>query len=455
MSKKEKSNVSVTRSERALIDRNKNPVRYFVGRYKRIMVVLFLILAAVVALAGLVVGIVVWSRNETAKDFAEMNDKIEGYRNGQNEIEVSLTDQQAENMPSNNEGLSSGDSVMAEIIAAPLEVDGELVSGYNIVSFETSDGPFALYDGYFENGLYNGYGSYTTFYPGTNSVKSIYTGEWKDSQPNGIGASKFFYRENGSIRSLCGGNWKDGLIDGSDCKYTEFLADGGTAFEYSGNCRSGSFDGIGRYIEYYEDGKTIKCVYDGMWKDHTMNGQGTMTEYYEDGIKVVRDGIWGDNGLDGPGTVTEYYEDGITVRFVVDGIWKDNQMNGQGTIKNYYEAGKSIKYVYDGTWKDTLPEGQGTATEYYEDGINIKWQYSSQWKSGAPDGDGTFDKYDKDGNILASGTIVFTDISADISVWGVLTEDEAKAVASEYHVFLNGILDMFDLRLTDIVIDSF
>ena len=168
-----------------------------------------------------------------------------------NLIVVTMTAPQAANLPLTDEPLGSDGSKVEKRLMDPVEYNGELLSGYNKVSFETNDGLYAQYEGYLEDGLFNGQGAYTVFFGGTNTAEFTYNGEWKDSQVNGSGTAIFYHKD-------------------------------GTAIKYDGIWKDSGLEGTAISTEYYEDGTTIKSVLDGTWRNNSLSGPGTLTEYYED-----------------------------------------------------------------------------------------------------------------------------------------------------------------------------
>lgn len=403
MSRKEKHNVRMKRS-----DKSRGRARDDTGGYvwwmdKKIMICLVVLL--IVAVFG-------FYKTLTKIDDVIKLQEAGSTEDGATKLEAKLSDEQAKNMPLNDAELNS-DSSIKEILIYPAELDGKLFSGYAVVSFDTSDGPYALYDGYFEEGLFNGQGTYTRYYAGTTIVGSIYDGEWKDSLPNGVGTSKSFY-ENGSMKDLGSGDWKDGQLSGPSCGYTCYWPTGKVHYRYSGGMLDGKNSGSGEYVEFSSTG----------------------------GLAIECFGDYLDNELNGNGRVLEYAEDGETLKCVHEGTWKNGNLE-TGREEYYYEDGKAIKYLFEGIWGDHGPEGQGAATEYYEDGKSIKWQHSSLWKDGFPDGEGVFTKYDKNGKIMTTGKTECTMNGTDINlttVWDTSTADEAAM--NEFTNFINDIIEL-------------
>ena len=395
MSKKGKHNVSVKRSDKSR-SRARGDMGGYIWKMDKKLSALFLLVIFLIAIGFL------WVLREL--------------RTTQEAIEVKMSDEQAANMPLSDTEIGLNTHMSQEMSMNPVEVDGKPFSGYAVISFSTSVGPYAMYDGYLEEGLFNGQGSYTIYYPGTNTAKSIYTGEWTDSLPNGLGTNKFFYQGNGGLEFLCSGTWVDGQLSGPSCECTYFWPTGEIHFQYSGGVLDGQFSGTESEYTVYSPTGAVLFQYSGGFLDNMFNGSGT--------------------GM-------EYTEDGTVLKCVYKGTWKDNNRNVTGTATCYYEDGKTTKYIYEGEWKDNSPEGEGTSTAYYEDGKTIKWQHSSQWKNGFPDGKGTFTKYDMNGGGLTTGetdcTVDETGLTLD-TYWDTSTADEATMY--EFTDFITDIMDM-------------
>ena len=140
--------------------------------------------------------------------------------------------------------------------------------GYGIKIYDNKD----KYEGYWENDLRNGKGTYWLCI-GKNKYRKLYTGDWKNNQKEGNGI--YFYKDG----SCYDGEWKNSKRDGKglmiyanedfyDGTWQEDLKHGYGVLEkkngdkYYGHWKKGMKEGQG-YFYYYTTGK----IYIGEWHE--------------------------------------------------------------------------------------------------------------------------------------------------------------------------------------------
>ena len=249
-----------------------------------------------------------------------------------------------------------------------------------------------------------------------------YIGEFKDNIPNGKGIKYYKY---GNI--LYDGNFNNGIFEGNG-KYiwengeyyvgqfknglrhgkgTEYYSNGKTMYE--GDYVNNKLEGNGKYI--WEKGD----YYIGQFKNGLKHGKGTL--YYSTG-NILYEGDWVNNKPEGNGIYnlekgeyyigkfknglrhgkgTEYYSNG---NVLYEGDWVNGKREGDG--KYIWRSGE----YYIGQWKNGLRHGKGTM--HYSDGNMMYdgdfikderegngiyiWEndeyYTGQWKNGSEYGNG-------------------------------------------------------------------
>lgn len=169
-----------------------------------------------------------------------------------------------------------------------------------------------FYKGSFENGIFNGYGSYTDFELDENNEWTnccVYEGNFIDSEFTGEGAL---------IESFLS-KYKDNFKENNEyCSY------------YYGNFYKDLKDGYGEYK--FQDG----TIYKGYWKNDKMHGKG----------KLIKDNY-----------------------LIYEGEFQDGEMHGYGT--KYFSE---LKRIYNGEFSMGKPYGNGTLTLENGKTITGYWQ---------------------------------------------------------------------------------
>lgn len=281
-------------------------------------------------------------------------------------------------------------------ISPYLYYDGEFKAG-KYCGFGTLYGVKEKYNGFFFDGIYNGYGS-----------------KWiKDSDSEltykleGIFGAGKKYRADGSI-------YFDGEYKNSNAvSGTIYYMDGNP--KYEGGFNGNNYDGEGKL--YWENGEVR---YDGSWSNDKREGQGI--SYREDGT-VEYEEYWKEDQYSGYGKL--YYKDGKTVQY--EGRYLKGYANGNGTsysrgglieYEGHWQSGKwngkgkwnweNGNLYYDGDFVDGKPHGTGTS---YWDDRTI--QYDGQWSEGEYSGEET--QYDIEGKVLHKGNFVNGEFVVDDS----------------------------------------
>ena len=161
----------------------------------------------------------------------------------------------------------SGAQYRGQVIAANARPDGK--------GFKVFKGQNSIYEGWFENGLCNGYGR------AISSKGEVYQGFFQEDTMHGEG---FFY-------------WPDGRI-------------------YEGNWESNKKNGKGKY--FWPNGQ----IYDGMFKEDNCSGFGIL--YYPDGKRF--EGYWKEGEKHGAGT----YIYPNTANFQV--VYRNGQKQSSGKL---------------------------------------------------------------------------------------------------------------------------
>ena len=224
-----------------------------------------------------------------------------------------------------------------------------------------------LYDGEWDNGMWNGYGTFTS------ATESI-SGNWEKGILNGNGSyisSQFTYEGGWNNNDFDGygildwsngdfyeGYWRNGLQNGYGIYHSK-------SFSYNGNWEEGWMNGNG-YIKY-ENGDT----YDGNFVENERYGQGI----YKFANGNVYDGEFVDNKFQGLGSF--YFNDG----YIYDGEFVNGNIHGDGTlyliigndslavtanwdgtnnIPKYVSIIFNDKYVYEGEIANNKPTKNGT-----------------------------------------------------------------------------------------------
>lgn len=158
--------------------------------------------------------------------------------------------------------------------------------GYGIKIYDNKD----KYEGYWENDLRNGKGTYWLCI-GKNKYRKLYSGDWKNNQKEGNGI--YFYKDG----SCYDGEWKNSKRDGKglmiyanqdfyEGQWKEDLKDGYGVLEkkngdkYYGHWKNGMKEGQGYYY-YYTTGK----VYLGEWHEDCPR-TGILTDVKDDKFKL-------------------------------------------------------------------------------------------------------------------------------------------------------------------------
>lgn len=158
--------------------------------------------------------------------------------------------------------------------------------GYGIKIYDNKD----KYEGYWENDLRNGKGTYWLCI-GRNKYRKLYSGDWKNNQKEGNGI--YFYKDG----SCYDGEWKNSKRDGKglmiyanqdfyEGQWKEDLKDGYGILEkkngdkYYGHWKNGMKEGQGYYY-YYITGK----VYLGEWHEDCPR-TGILTDVKDDKFKL-------------------------------------------------------------------------------------------------------------------------------------------------------------------------
>jgi hypothetical protein len=224
-----------------------------------------------------------------------------------------------------------------------------------------------VYEGEFQNGLYNGIGTYTNFF-----LNKKYIGEWKDGKKHGQGIQIWELTKNPTIGLE--GTWvNDNFYRAEKVNLPPINQQPVVAIneesrkldterqeqsklppcppvDYSKNGHQGAggrtekwHNCFGRYdLELNDTSKGD--VYEGEFQNGWFYGQGKYT--YANGEKYV--GEFKDFNRDGWGTNT--MPDGSKYQ----GQYKEDKMHGQGTF-TFANGGQ-----YVGEYKDGKPNGQGT-----------------------------------------------------------------------------------------------
>lgn len=165
------------------------------------------------------------------------------------------------------------------------------------------------YFGYFENGLFDGFGN------------------------------SFYIPNEGEIFDLSSQYEETGL------NYLDYINSRLNFLEYEGEFENGKETGLGNYFEYAplnrstdENTNTSIYIKTGTFKDKVLDGIGK--EYMSDGY-LLYDGSYKDGLHDGEGTL--YFTDSSKIKY--KGNFSDDNYDGKGTL--YDETGK---VVYSGEW---------------------------------------------------------------------------------------------------------
>mmetsp|Transcript_2185 Transcript_2185/g.2148 ORF Transcript_2185/g.2148 Transcript_2185/m.2148 type:complete len:885 (-) Transcript_2185:50-2704(-) len=269
--------------------------------------------------------------------------------------------------------------------------DKKKYNGSGILNFDNS----AIYNGYFQNGLFHGKGTFT--WP--DNVN--YEGDFADGHIAGLG--KYIWPDEskyiGEVYS--GKRHGNGNFDSSSNQHYEGLWENG--FRH------------GHGTMYYNQNHTIS--YNGNWKKDKRHGYGTMT--YESGN--IYEGEWYEDRKCGRGVMIWNNKNEIYL-----GEWKDDEPNGIGEHIWCDSPGKSFQRqicnIYRGSWKDGMRHGYGSF--FYANGS----QYVGEWYQNMKHGKGTF--------IHSNGKIFFGQFDTDRMITTnelILPTPNPPPVTSSHH----------------------
>lgn len=182
-----------------------------------------------------------------------------------------------------------------------------------------------LYTGSIRDGLYHGFGVYTTKW-------AMYIGEWKNGKKNGHGR----LRTGSQQYVLIGTFANDKIVNG------KIVFDDGE--HYVGELDDDVEHGKGTYT--WVNGDT----YTGLWNQGVKQGYGVYTWGSEPQKGDRYEGDWNNNCQTGAGTY--WWNDGRVYR----GMWRDHMRNEQGIFT--FPDGAT----YEGTWLEGRRQGYGKQT---------------------------------------------------------------------------------------------
>ena len=216
----------------------------------------------------------------------------------------------------------------------------------NVGKLNSSKNEF--YFGEFKNNIKNGFGIIIF------SNNRIFQGEFKFNNLNGFGYEFYSNKLNNKLNNfLYEGFWRNGLKDGYGILHTEKInylqkySNGRLIYSimekfwnknnYYGEYFNEKFEGFG--ILNYSNGDK----FEGWFKNDLKNGSGIY--YWKDGDFYI--GNFVEDKREGKG---KFY---VKNKIVYDGNWKNNNFCGFG--RYFYKNGN----VFEGNWKNGLKNGKG------------------------------------------------------------------------------------------------
>ena len=234
-----------------------------------------------------------------------------------------------------------------------------------------------LYDGEWDNGMWNGYGTLRT-------KEILYDGDFVNNKPDGIGY--ILYNDSSSYN----GEWLAGNRSGSGDMILS------TGDLYSGEWDNNLFNGYGIYSFANGD------IYEGEWKEGLQDGNGKYTS-----IDFDYEGQWEEGWINGEGAIKYKNGDIYVGNFVenerygtgkyqfangniYEGEFVDNKIQGLGTFQF------SDGCIYEGEFWDGKIKGDGTLSLVLDKDTVV---VTANW-------DGT-DKFPKEASILLSNGLLY------------------------------------------------
>lgn len=176
----------------------------------------------------------------------------------------------------------------------------------------------------YEGNLKNGYGKLKKISSRNNY--SIYEGYFQDSEYHGFGKQLIY--ENGELTVIDEGYWENGGLEGFGIH--EEIGD----FRYEGNMLGGTFNGSGKIIYSNDE------IYEGNFDCDYRQGYGKMT--FENGN--IYEGNWNSDRISGYGKMTYSNGDVYEGEWITDSETYKEMKNGHS--KMTYSNGE----IYEGNW---------------------------------------------------------------------------------------------------------
>lgn len=229
-----------------------------------------------------------------------------------------------------------------------------------------------VYDGFYEKGERNGYG--TLYYPvrADGEVEVLYAGYWKNGLKHGEGLMREY--EKGSceeagkrIVTEYKGYFANGVKEGLGVEM-ELL----TGRWREGEWKNNAMCGHGKYFYGTTDGSVPRVRYEGNWENDKFHGPGVL---WDDNQSVFRGGF--KHGQRCGVKCDELYVDGSHY----SGSFEDNARGGEGTMLFSTDRSDIIS-SYQGGWLGGRFHGQGV--RIFPDGA----RYEGEYAEGKPHGIG-------------------------------------------------------------------
>jgi|GEM_PF-2877813 len=291
----------------------------------------------------------------------------------------------------------------SEYLGVPTIYEGEvnetgIPHGEGIITYVFDDAPYILYEGQFNNGIYDGMG--TTYYNANTEIE--FSGVFRNGDPVHYPLENEFYYANKSItfygntdRQKAGdtmtiyytggnvyylGDWKSAQPNGKGTTFYDIYPQRQLA---TGTFRNGTLHGEG--TTYYRNGNPEQT---GKFEEGQLNGKGKT--YYENG-EIYLDGSFKNGRLHGKGK--SYYENG---NLESEGTFEEGRLMGKAKL--YHENGQ---LAFEGSYDDGMLKSYGVHGDgvlYHENG---KKKYKGGFKNNQYHGQGTL--YNDSGEVIQEG----------------------------------------------------
>ncbi|WP_339279099.1 hypothetical protein NYE40_23915 [Paenibacillus sp. FSL W8-1187] len=323
------------------------------------------------------------------------------------EVEVSTTPTVSETSPESKVEKETAQMVIntptSEYLGVRTIYEGEVNEmgnphGEGIITYTFDDVAYILYEGQFNNGVYDGMG--TTYYNGDTEIE--FSGVFRNGEPVHYPLENEFYSNKGSI-TFFGDTDKQKTGDTMTVYYT-----GGNVY-YSGGWKNAQPNGKGTtFYDIYPQ----RQLATGTFRNGLLHGEGTT--FYRNG-NHEQSGDFEDGQLNGKGKT--YFENGS---IYLEGTFKNGRLHGKG--KSYYESGnlesegtfeegrlmgkaklyhENGQLAFEGTYDDGFLKSygvQGDGVLYHENG---KLKYKGGFKNNQYHGQGTL--YNDSGEVIQKG----------------------------------------------------